>query len=232
LPVLRDIPVVLDLAEAELALNRGRPNPALAQGLTTAAQAAERLWRPVLLYDWLELVELNGQAARVRAGESGREAVLQIGPRAGLLAEARLALLAVASIGDDLDQEVHRLQKDGQVWESYCLDSVGVTGLGEVSRKARRMAEAEAAARGWGVGAALAPGSLEGWPVTGQAELLSLVDLASVGLSLNQAGVIVPFKSSSTLIGLGPDYAARRVGSVCEYCQRAATCWRRKGAEY
>ena len=108
------------------------------------------------------------------------------------------------------------------------LDSVGVVALGAVGDVLRGVVEKRAADLGWGVGAALAPGSLVGWPMRGQQELCSLLPLEEIGVRLNRSFVLEPHKSASMLVGIGPGYTASRVGSVCRFCSLAGRCWRRK----
>ena len=56
----------------------------------------------------------------------------------------------------------------------------------------------------------LSPG-LVGWPVaSGQRQLFALVDAASAGVSLTEGYMMVPKKSTSLAIGIGPGRGARR----------------------
>ncbi|MBW1802415.1 MAG: hypothetical protein JRJ85_17005, partial [Deltaproteobacteria bacterium] len=116
----------------------------------------------------------------------------------------------------------------GEALLGYFLDSVGVIALGKTRDALSRTAEKEADRRGWKVGAALGPGSLKGWPITGQTDLVSMVPLSEIGVRLSDIGVLIPFKSASVLIGIGPGYEKQKVGSVCHLCHNRDTCWRRR----
>jgi hypothetical protein len=150
------------------------------------------------------------------------------------MAAARIALISVGTIGDDLDAAVQALAKNGDMLGAYFLDSAGVVALSEVGRAVRETAEAEAGRREWGVSPSLGPGTLAGWPLTGQKELWDFLNAdpatgpAALGISLSQSGVLKPHKSATGLIGLGPGYRTRKVGSVCGFCQLRDTCWRRR----
>ena len=93
---------------------------------------------------------------------------------------------------------------------------------------AARMAEDRAREMGWGVGARLAPGSLVGWDTARQTEICALLPLDAADIHLTDSGLIVPFKSASGLIGVGPGYRETTVGSVCGLCRLKDSCWRRK----
>ena len=228
MPILDDILIDLDAQKIALALNRGRENATILKGLETALEQAARLWAPLGLYEMVEVVELKGPELRIRSASGPKEAVLKIGPKADLMAPASRAVVSLSTIGPALEEEVARMNKGGQMLEAYLLDSVGVTALGEVGRAVRTRVEELAKEEGLGVGPSMAPGSLVGWPTSGQKDLLSFLDLGSVGVVLNSHFLLNPMKSASGFIGLGRGYPSQRVGSVCRYCSLAPTCWRRK----
>ena len=228
MPILRDPVIDLDAEKVALGLNRGRANEGVTKAVAEALERGRPLWRPQAVYEYLEVVSVSGPEVTLRRSEDGLEEVLKIGSKADLMAPAELALAAVQTLGPDLEEEVNRLQKEGRNLEAYYLDGIGVTALGEVAQAIRHLVEEEAAQRGWGVGYGLAPGSLLGWPVSGQAKLVSLLDLEEIGVHLNKSGLLVPLKSSSSLIGLGRDYESGLVGSVCRWCAIRETCWRRR----
>jgi hypothetical protein len=154
--------------------------------------------------------------------------VLSLGPKADLLAPAKRVLVSVLTIGPTLEARVQELQASRETLIAYLLDSAGVVALGEVGEAIRCLAEETAAGLGWGVGPALSPGSLVGWPLQGQRPLCRLLPLEQIGVRLNAHCVLEPHKSVSVLIGLGPEYESGHVGSVCKFCALKDTCWRRK----
>jgi len=164
----------------------------------------------------------------VASTKDGQITGLRMGPHAHLMEKARLALVSAVTIGSKLESLIDHYNSKGDILKAYLADSIGVVALSQVGEAIRRLAEREAESRGWGVSPSLAPGSLVGWPLTGQRDLCSLLPVQEIGISLTQNGVLKPFKSVSSLIGLGPDYSDKKVGSVCRYCSRAETCWRRR----
>jgi hypothetical protein len=183
----------------------------------------------VTLYDWFEVDAVEGERVILSsASQGGQQSTLRIGPKADLLRGAERALVSVVTIGSELERRVHELQAAGEGLRSYLLDSAGVVALGAVSEAIRCLAEEAAADHEWGVSPSLSPGSLVGWPLVGQRELCALLPLDAIGVQLNSHCVLVPYKSVSGLIGLGPGYGASRVGSVCKYCSLRNTCWRRR----
>jgi hypothetical protein len=226
MPVLRDIPLAMT-AEEVLGPRRGRPSqPALLEAAEEVIALGHALCQPAAVYDWLEVQAVAAQ--QVRFSGPGGACALHVGPRADLLAPARRALVAVGTIGPALEARVLELNAAGQGLKSCLLDNVGVLAVGAVGEAVRCLAEEAAAQEGWGVGLALAPGSLVGWPLRDQRTLCALLPLHEVGLELNPQCVLVPHKSASWLIGMGPGYESHRVGSACKYCALAGSCWRRR----
>jgi hypothetical protein len=229
MPILRDIPVALTAEEIIPNRQGRRIQPALLRDAEQAIALGQTLWQPVAIYDWFDVRALDGEQVTVAATNgSGTETVLHMGPKADLLAGARRVLAGVISIGSALEQRVQELQAAGEHLHAYMLDNAGVVALGTAGEAIRCVVEEAAAAHGWGVSPSLSPGSLVGWSLLGQRALCSLLSLEQIGVTLNEHCVLVPHKSASALIGLGPGYDSAHVGSVCKYCALQDTCWRRR----
>ena len=179
---------------------------------------AEGLVQPALVYEWLP-VEVVGRT-QVRVGGL----LMRVGNHADLLKPAREAFVCVTTIGPQLEERARELAAGGKAFDSYMLGEAGVYVLGMVMEKAHRLVEHEAADRGWGVGAELAPGQLAGWNVAEQRLLCSLLDVESIGVRVTEAGVLVPQKSASLLVGAGPGYESEEVRSPCDFCAQGDTC--------
>jgi hypothetical protein len=241
MPILTNIPVTLTPEEILATGGRRRVQPGLLRDAEEAIALGQTLWRPAAVYEWFDIIDLSGEdvilcpssldgspVASAPSGSPGQAVMLRLGPKADLLAGARRALVAVGTIGPGLETHVHELQAARESLKSYLLDSAGVVALGAVGEALRCLAEEAAAVRRWGVSPALSPGSLVGWPLIGQRDLCGLLPLADIGVHLNGYCVLEPHKSFSSLIGLGPDFSSRKVGSVCKYCNLKDTCWRRR----
>jgi hypothetical protein len=221
MPVLNNIEMHISIDELLRAQGSAAQRPAVCEAARWAIAEAQRLAEPTAVWALLPVHQVDRERAHVDG------TWLCIGPHADLLARARQALVSVATIGPALEEEARCLVQEGSLLEGFMLDSAGVLALAAVGDSLSRLAEALAAQREWGVGLALAPGSLVGWPVHDQKALCSLLDLAAVGVTLNSSQVLVPHKSASRLVGLGPGYTARQVESACRFCPQRETCWRR-----
>ena len=237
---MQDVTITFTAEELLAAQGRNEGRPGLVASTEEAIALGQTLFAPVAIYDEFEVRDVAGERVElaVDAASLTGSAGLTVGPKAHLLSPAKRLLAAVYTIGPALETRVGELQRAGELLLSYMLDCAGVMALGLVGERLRRLAEEQAAAAsshvrsgGWGVGPALSPGGLVGWPVQGQRELCALLPLADIGVRLNKYCVLEPHKSVSLVIGLGPGYESHEVGSVCRYCALRDTCWRRRESE-
>jgi hypothetical protein len=227
MPVLQNIPIALTAEEIVGPAKNRQVKPALLRQAEDAIALGQDLWNPRAVYDWFDVRSVDGERVTL-SSSNGNKSELHVGPKADLLAPARLVLVSTITIGPALEQRVQELQAAGDVMTAYMLDSAGVVALGAIGEALRCLVEDKAAELGWGVSASLSPGSLVGWSLRDQRALCALLPLEEIGVHLNPRCVLEPHKSASGLVGLGPDYDTNRVGSVCKYCALQKTCWRRR----
>ena len=234
--ILRDIPVSLTpeyVLDEQRRQQKVPARPALVAVAKEAVAMSQELVASAAVYDELLVQDVTGEQVTLWTNGSGEaeSRQLTVGPKADLLAPANRVMVAVYTIGPALERRAHELHAAGEALLAYMLDSVGVLALGAVGEALRSKVEVQASELGWGVSPALSPGSLVGWPLQGQRQVCALLPLEKIGVQLNKYCVLVPHKSVSMVIGLGPGYESNHVGSVCRYCSLANNCWRRRGDE-
>jgi hypothetical protein len=227
MPVLRGQSITLTPEEIIASPNKSRIRPAMLQSAKEAIALGQSLWQPSVLYDWFDVVSVDGQHVTL-SSQQGADGVLHVGRKADLLAPAQRAVVSAVTLGPALEEKVDELQSAGDSMMAYLLDSAGVVALGHAGESLRCLIEETAVDLGWGVSPSLSPGSLVGWSLRGQRELCALLPLQEVGLRLTAHSILQPHKSATSLIGLGPGYDSPHVGSVCKYCALQDTCWRKR----
>jgi hypothetical protein len=221
MPVITEISPVLDFARFEEQAGQRLQHETVRRAALWAIDQAARLAHPAIAYEWLPAA--RGERDTVLLGP----AELRLGRHANLMDQAESACVAVCSIGSELEDEAKRLMTAGRNLDGYMLGEAGVFAVDAAMGQVRRIVEDEAAGRGWGVGAELAPGQLAGWPISEQHILCGQVDVAAIGVRLTETGMLVPQKSASLVVGIGPGYEATTVCSPCDYCASRETCsWR------
>lgn len=231
--ILHDIPISLTpeyVLQEQCRHRQKSVSPVLVAAAKEAVAMSQTLVASAAGYDEFLVRDVVGEQVILDAdGSAGEErGKLTIGPKVDLLAPANRVMVMVYTIGPALETQVRELHQAGEGLLAFMLDSVGVLALGAVGEALRCMAEERASQLRWGVSPALSPGSLVGWPVQGQREVCALLTLDQIGVKLNSHCVLEPHKSVSIVIGLGENYSASHVGSVCRYCSLADSCWRRR----
>lgn len=134
---------------------------------------------------------------------------------------ARSVVAVVCTIGPALETEASGwFARDPAL--SVALDALGSAAVDMLVAALCQRVGDEAVAEGLQTTMPLSPG-LTGWPVaTGQRQLFALVDASSAGVTLTGSYMMLPRKSASLVIGIGPQ--VDRGGEPCDYCSMAATC--------
>jgi hypothetical protein len=192
--------------------------PGMHEAAALAMERAAGLVSPAIVFDYFQVGVRTERKAHVGG------ILFDLGRHADLLAHAQQAFLAVMTIGPRLEEEARRLQTAGKALDAFLLGEAGVFVVGRLIQNCHRIVEQEAASRGWGVSAELAPGQLAGWAIAEQKLLCGLLDVASIGVVVTEAGMLVPQKSASMMVGMGPEYEPAEVRSPCEFCDMGGTC--------
>ncbi len=226
--ILKDIPITISAKDVIASQSRGKK---LSESLISAAQKcidiASNIIQPVIGYTFVTIEQIKNSQVWI-TWDKQKKIKLNLGPHADLLKKATFAIVSVHSIGQKIDDKVKALNDQGNYLDAYLLDCAGVVALNEVGKKVNQIIEEKAEQENLSVGAYLSPGSLEGWDLLEQKKLCSILNLGAVGLALTDACILVPFKSVSTLIGAGPEFKSKKVGSMCIFCNHRESCWRRK----
>jgi hypothetical protein len=135
---------------------------------------------------------------------------------ASQLKRSKTIALFVATAGPLLEQWSHQLMGEGDMMKGYIVDAIG----SEVANRATEWLEKQVmevvAPRGWKKTNRYSPGYCD-WPVTDQQKLFSLLPPGFCGISLTPSSLMVPIKSLSSIIGLGPD--VERGAFQCTICE-------------
>ena len=152
------------------------------------------------------------------------EGVTFQGPLAArALAGSREAALAVCTIGAALEDRVRALFSDDPV-RALALDGAGIAALRRISEHVVGTVRSRATSKGWGSGMRAQPGQ-EGWPIEQQGVMFHALPAHEIGVRLSGSGLMIPQKSVSLVVGMGPDMRPDRV--ACDFCSKRGHCaWR------
>jgi hypothetical protein len=103
------------------------------------------------------------------------------------------------------------------------LDGIGSAAVDKLVSEVLRLIATEVSSRGYEISSPVNPG-MPGFPLTEQWNMLELVKADEIGVRLTASGVLVPRKSTSMVIGIGPQMRRWTQAEVCARCTLRETC--------
>jgi hypothetical protein len=212
-----DIANDIDIGDLLTYMGYNGDKPASEKLHETARRMRERcldLVKPRSAYSLYETVEADGDAVRI-GGAEFRGKILST-----VLDGSVMAAVCVCTVGRDIDDEVERLNSGGNAVSALVLDTMGIVALMRVRISfLNELYEREARPRGFSTTPPYGPGQC-GWEIGEQRELFTLVDADSAGIRLTESCLMIPKKSVSGIVGLGPK--GKVFNNIpCDVCDRA-----------
>jgi hypothetical protein len=224
-PAVTDFQIALEVDH--VLEGQGIP-PSRASGpLLAAAQdvidEAQALVAPAALYTILPVRHFEHREIVLENGATFSGALM-----ARALAGATEVALAVCTIGPALEERMADLFAKGDSVRALALEGAGIAAVRQVTNHVGVGICDTATARGLSVGMRANPGQ-EGWPIQQQRVLFGLLPAERIGVRLTSSCLMLPRKSVSFAMGLGPDMRADAV--PCDFCSKRERCeWNRATA--
>lgn len=140
-----------------------------------------------------------------------------------LLAEAKELATVVCTIGPKLEKRVADYFNRDKPLQGLLLDGIGSAAVDSLIEEVCKFMTAEALSRGYQASSPISPG-MPGLPITEQWQLIKMVPALEIGVSLTSSGMMVPRKSASMVIGIGPQMRTWTRAEVCTHCSLRKTC--------
>lgn len=139
----------------------------------------------------------------------------------GHLVGASYITVAVCTVGSKIDGYASEVMDDDIVL-GLAIDGVGSAAVESLANAVCRQIELKAAADGFQTTIPLSPGMI-GWGVeVGQPLIFDLVDPDEISVSLTPYYLMVPRKTLSMIVGIGPNISSGE--RICDYCAMRETC--------
>jgi len=136
-------------------------------------------------------------------------------------AGADFLILAVATVGPELEQQILRVTKDEAAF-ALALDGYGTAAVGALIIAVRQFFAEQAKERQLTTTAPVYPGTNKWDLAAAQTQLFSIVDASLIDVRLNSSFLMTPCKSVSLAIGVG--VKMQSAGQPCEECGSSTTC--------
>jgi hypothetical protein len=138
------------------------------------------------------------------------------------LDQAEQVVLAICTVGRELEEIINSTESNGNMALSLALDGFANAAVDCLLLQVCQQIEEDARKEGLHTTIALGPGML-GWPLEiGQPQFFSILQPDARIVQLLPSMLMIPRKSSSILIGVGKH--VRKTGQACQYCAVSGTC--------
>ena len=223
MPVIRDIP--LNLKTGEVMRREGfrgdfkvRPEiKSLILELLASVKSAHLL-EPAAAYEIHSITEMSHRQLSLKGN------LVVSGPLLPtLLPEAKELAVVVSTIGPKLEKQVTNCFNRDEPLRGMLLDGIGSAAVDSLTQEVCKFIAGEASSRGYQISSPINPG-MPGLPIMEQWQLLKMVPAREIGVSLTSSGIMVPRKSASMVIGIGPQMKTWTRAEVCAHCSLRKTC--------
>jgi hypothetical protein len=224
MPVIRDIRISLDYNDEVLRRQglgggaRVRPEIKKVINEVLAEVEKESLLKPAVAYAIYTITAMEPDQISLEGGGAIEGPALP-----AILPEAKELIVLIATIGSVLEERVTEYAKGGKALRSMVLDGIGTAAVDRLIPEAMRILAAKVAERGYEISSPVNPG-MPGFPMTEQWNLLKLAPAQEIGVSLSSSGVLIPRKSTSMVIGIGPKMTRWTQAEVCARCSLRKSC--------
>jgi hypothetical protein len=183
-----------------------------------ASVKESHLLEPAIAYEIYSIIEMSRRQLSLEGNKVVPGTLLP-----SLLPEAKELAVVVGTIGPKLEKQVTDYFSHDEPLRGMLLDGIGSAAVDSLTEEVCKFIVGEASYRGYQASSPISPG-MPGLPITEQWQLLKMVPAKEIGVSLTSAGVMVPRKSASMVIGLGTKMKTWTRAEVCARCHLRKTC--------
>jgi len=145
---------------------------------------------------------------------------------ARLLEQCQKVAVFLVTIGNHLEEMVCRLAEDKLVLQAAVLDAIGSDIAETVADFVQGKVGEVAGAQGLCISRRFSPGYCD-WDVRQQRNVFRAMNGDCAGIRLTEGCLMLPRKSVSGVIGIGPSWANLEQYNPCETCDKLDCAWRR-----
>jgi hypothetical protein len=223
MPVIRDIPLSLKTREVLRRQGLGggakvRPEIKLLIRELLASLKKAHLLEPAVAYEYYTVSSMNSSQISLEGDKAIHGPLLP-----AIFPEAKELAVLLCTIGPRLEKQVTDYTSHGEPLWGMLLDGIGSAAVDSLTEEVCRFIARDVSSRGYEASSPVNPG-MPDLPITEQWQLLKLVPAGEIGVSLTSAGIMVPRKSVSMVMGIGPKMTKWTRAEVCARCSLRETC--------
>jgi len=181
---------------------------ALSRELLDEAATLKSL-EPAIAYEFCPVKEINAEGARLQGQKR-------------LPFASELAAI-VCTIGPQLERKVTDYFAHDEPLHGVLLDGIGNAAVDTLAQEACRMIGVVVTSRDNESSSPLSPG-MPGFPLSEQRALCRIAKAEQIGVHLSESAMMIPRKSISMIVGIGPQMPTWTKAQVCAECTLRKTC--------
>jgi hypothetical protein len=223
MPVIRYIPLSLKTREVLRRLgfkgqSKVRPEiKSLILELLASIKKAHLL-EPAIAYKIYTITEMKQMQLSLEGN-----LVVQGSLLPSLLLGAKELAVVVGTVGPRLEKQATDYFERDEPLRGLLLDGIGSAAVDSITQEVCKFMAGEASSRGYQVSSPINPG-MPGLPITEQWQLFKMVPAREIGVRLTSSGIMVPRKSTSMVMGIGPQMKTWTRTETCVRCSLGKTC--------
>ena len=129
----------------------------------------------------------------------------------------------IVTLGSAIEERASQLMHSGEGMEGYLLDRIGSFAVESLAENFENNLREYYGAKDLSVSMRFSPGYCD-WPIEDQFKLAKVLDFSKAGVRLTEGCMMVPKKSISAVVGVGPkDLFSKRI-SQCDICDKKDGC--------
>jgi len=223
MPIVRDIPLTLQMNEILRRTGIKADSKLKSEMETLIGQLLvsvndEHFLEPAIVYEIYPITEVDYQQLSLEGNTALHGSALS-----SVLSPAKELAVLVCTIGCNLEEKVTDYFGKGEPLRGLLLDGIGSAAVDSVARESCELMTREASLRGYQTSSPLSPGG-PSFPLSEQWQLFKLVPAEEIGVRLTSTGFMLPRKSTSMVIGIGPQMTTWTRAEACARCNLSKTC--------
>ena len=132
----------------------------------------------------------------------------------------------LVTIGKDIEEAASSYMNSGDHLLGYLLDRAGSFAVESMAKNAEDALRQTSALKNLSVSMRFSPGYCD-WPIEEQFKLAKILDFSKAGVTLSKNCMMIPKKSISAVVGIGPKELFSKIKSPCLLCNMKVCDYRR-----
>ncbi len=132
----------------------------------------------------------------------------------------------LVTIGSGIEEEASSYMNSGDHLGGYLLDRIGSFAVESLAKNVEDGLRHSQSSRDLSVSMRFSPGYCD-WPIEDQFKLTEIIDFAGIGVTLTENCMMIPKKSITAIVGVGPKELFSKIISPCAVCNTKVCGYRR-----